>query len=180
MYSLQRKDIFQVQKNSAVFFQNPLNKQHLQAFLKSHFALRCKQINKRFIYHERNSSQDISSGLLKNSVEKFCCPHLETDIDMFFFYSNMEYDETAPVLIDSEDTNIVVTCGYAASIVNCKLLIKCKRKNFSAKDLCSKEMSKVIMALHVMTRCDLTSSFLVLAKELCGNESRKVLKLKFF
>ena len=41
------------------FFQNPLNKIHLEAFLKSHFALKCKQINERFIYHERNNCQDV-------------------------------------------------------------------------------------------------------------------------
>ena len=41
------------------FFQNPLNKIHPEAFLKSHFALKCKQINKRFIYHERNNCQDV-------------------------------------------------------------------------------------------------------------------------
>ena len=90
------------------FFQNPLNKIRLQAFLKSHFALKCKQLNIRFIYHERNNCQDISSSLLKSSVEKFCCFHLEADTAMLFLYSRIrEYDQTTPVLIDSEDTDVV-------------------------------------------------------------------------
>ena len=42
-------------KEFSSFFKNPLNKIFLQAFVKSHFALRCKQINKRSIYHERNN-----------------------------------------------------------------------------------------------------------------------------
>ena len=53
------------------FFQNPLNKILLLAFLKPHFTLKCKQLNKSFIYHERNNCQDVLSNLLKVSVEKF-------------------------------------------------------------------------------------------------------------
>ena len=103
---------------------------------------------------------DISSSLLKSSVEKFCCFHLEADTAMLFLYSRIrEYDQTKPVLIDSEDTDVVVMCAYAASIINGELAIRRKRNNFSAKELCSKEMSKIIVPLHVMTGCDVTSSF---------------------
>ena len=53
--------------------------------------------------------------------------------------------------------------------------------NFSAKVLCSKEMSKIIVPFHVMTRCDLTSSFLGVGKRTVwklvqkSTESQKVL-----
>ena len=79
-------------------------------------------INKRFIYHERNKCQVISSSLLKSSVEKYCCLHLEADAVMLFLYFRIkEYDQTTPVLIDSENTNVVVICAYAASIINGEL-----------------------------------------------------------
>ena len=70
-----------------------------------------------------------------------------------------EHDQTTPVLIDSEDTDVVVMCVYALSIINGELAIRRKRNNFGAKDLISKEMSKIIVPLHFMTDCDLTSRF---------------------
>ena len=92
------------------FFQNPLNKISLQAFLKSHFVLRRKQINKRFIYHEKNNCQDIFSNLLKSSVANYCCLHLKADTTMLFLYSRIKgYYQTTPVLIDLEkDTDAAV------------------------------------------------------------------------
>ena len=48
----ERQDILQIQNNSS-FFQNLLNKICLQASLKSHLVMRCKETNKRFIYHEK-------------------------------------------------------------------------------------------------------------------------------
>ena len=109
------------------FFKNPPNKIRLQAFLKSHFTLRCKQINTRFIYQERKNCQDISSTLLKISVEKFCCLHLEADTAMLLLYYRIkEYDQKTPVLIDLEDIDLVVMCAYAASIINDELAIRCK------------------------------------------------------
>ena len=100
---------------------------------------------------------------------------------MLFLYSRVrEYDQTTPVLIDSKDTDVVVMCAYAASIINGKLAIRRKRNNFKAKELCSKEMPKIIVSLHVMTGCVVTSSFLVLAKQLRENKSKKLQKLKGF
>ena len=111
------------------------------------------------------------SSLLKSSAEKFCCLYLETDTAMLFLYSRTKgYYQTTPVLIDSEDTDVVVISAYATSImVNLQSDV-----SFNAKDLCSKKICKTIVPLHVMTGCNVTSSFLVLAKELCGIESRKV------
>ena len=163
------------------FFQNPLNKIHLQAFLKSHFALKCKQINIRFIYHKRNNCQDISSSLLKSSVKKFCCFHLEADTVMFFLYSRIrEYDQTTPVLINSEDIDIVVMCAYAASIINGERAIRCKRNNFSAKELCSKEISKIIVPLRVITGCDVMSSFFGVGKRTVWKRVQKSTEAQMF
>ena len=53
------------------FFWNKVNKIRLQALLKSHLALKFKQLNNIFIYHKRNKCQQISPSLLKISVENF-------------------------------------------------------------------------------------------------------------
>ena len=50
---------------------------------------------------------------------------------MLFLYSRIKgFDQTTPVLIDSEDTDVVVMHAYAASIINGKLAIRHKRNNF--------------------------------------------------
>ena len=48
---------------------------------------------------------------------------------------------------------------YAASIINGELAIRRKRNNFSAKDLSSEEMSKIMVPLHFMTVGGVTSSY---------------------
>ena len=116
MYTLQRKDIFQVEKNSTVFFS-------VQQYPSVGFPeIMCRnemQTNKRFIYHERNKCQDISFSLLKSSVEKFCCLHIEAHTARLFLYSRIrEYDQTTVVLIYLEDTDIMVVRGYLCSIIN--------------------------------------------------------------
>ena len=78
---------------------------------------------------------------------------------MLFLFSRIRKNgKTTPVLIDSEDTDVVVMCAYAAAIISGELAIRRKRNNFSAKELCSKEMSKITVPLLVMTWCDVTSS----------------------
>ena len=50
---------------------------------------------------------------------------------MLFLYSRIRgFDQTTPVLIDSEDTDVVVIHAYAASIINGKLAIRQIRNNF--------------------------------------------------
>ena len=77
---------------------------------------------------------------------------------LFLFFRIRKNGKTTPVLIDSEDTDVVVMCAYAAAIISGELAIRRKRNNFSAKELCSKEMSKITVPLLVMTWCDVTSS----------------------
>ena len=59
----------------------------------------------------------------------------------------------------SENTDVVVICTFAASIINSELTIKCKWNSISAKDFCSKEMPKIIIPLHVMTGWDVAPSY---------------------
>ena len=140
------------------FFWNKVKKIHLQALLKSHFALKFKQLNKIFIYQKRNNCQHISSSLLKISVEKFCCLHLQAHTAMLLLYSKIrEYDQTTPVL-----TNLVM-CVYAASVIN-GTCTQTQKKQLQCKGPLLKKMSKIIVPLHVMTECDVTLNFLALAE----------------
>ena len=62
-------------------------------------------------------------------------------------------------------------CALAASIINGELAIRRKRNHFRAKELCSKEMSKIIVPLHAKTGCDVTSSFFGVGKKNCVETS---------
>ena len=66
---------------------------------------------------------------------------------------------------------LVVMCAHAASIINGELAIRRKRNHFSAKELCSKEMSKIIVLLHAKTGCDVTSRFFDVGKKNCVDTS---------
>ena len=99
---------------------------------------------------------------------------LAADTAMLFLYSRIrEYDQTIPALIDSEDTDVVMMCTYAGSIINGELAIRRKRSDFSAKDLSSKEMSKIIVPLNVMIGCDVTSSFFGVGKTIAWKRVQK-------
>ena len=93
---------------------------------------------------------------------------------MLFLFSRIRKNgKTTPVLIDSEDTDVVVMCAYAAAIISGELAIRRKRNNFSAKELCSKEMSKITVPLLVMTWCDVTSSLFGVGQRSVGTRVQK-------
>ena len=128
------------------FFRNPLNKVRLQSYLKTYFSFQCRTLNKRFIYHEQNICDDISSSSLHESVENLQCSHLEADIAILVVYSKIREDnQTTPV---SEDSDVVVLCAYASTITNGQLTLKRKRSIIDCKQLCSKEMANIVAPLQ--------------------------------
>ena len=46
---------------------------------------------------------------------------------LFLSFRIREYDQTTVILIDSEDTYVVVLCAYTASIINGELGIRCEK-----------------------------------------------------
>ena len=156
---------FPSKREFADFFHNPSNKIRLQTFLEGHFTSLCKTTNKRFIYHERQKCEDISSSVLKWPVHNLQCSHLEADTAMLFIYSRIRVlGDTSAVLIDAEDADVVVLAAYASSIIGGQLTVKRKKEIIDFKTLCSREMSKIVIPLHVATACDAVSTFLVLEK----------------
>ena len=54
---------------------------------------------------------------------------------------------------------------YAASIIDVDLSIKRKKANIDCKHLYSNEMAKIIIPLHVVTGCDVISTFFGIGKK---------------
>ena len=127
----------------------------MQTFLKGHFTSLCKTINKRFIYHERQKCEDISTSVLKGPVHNLQCSHLEADTAMLYIYSRIRVlGNTSAVLIDAEDADVVVLAAYASSMIDGQLTVKRKKEIIDCKTLCSREMAKIVVPLHVATGCD--------------------------
>ena len=78
---------------------------------------------------------------------------------MFYIYSQIRKSSNVDVVIDAEDTDVVVSCSYVSSILPGTIGIKRKKGIFNAKCLTTQEMAKSIIRFHVMTGCDSISSF---------------------
>ena len=88
------------------------------------------------------------------------CYHLEADTAMLFTYAQFRRNGvTKPAVIDSEDTDVVVLCAFASSKYNGILGLKRKKIIVDCGRLCSPEMTKIIIPLHVISGCDSVSSF---------------------
>jgi hypothetical protein len=93
-------------------------------------------------------------------MEDFECNHSEADTILLFIYSQMKNTNTDDIIvIDAEDTDVVVLCAYAAHRINGTLGLKRKTAIYDCKELCSKEISDVIIPLHVNSGADAISSF---------------------
>ena len=78
---------------------------------------------------------------------------------MFFTYAQVRKSSNADVVIDAEDTDVIVASSYASNILPGTLGIKRKKGIFDAKSLTAQEMANVIIRFHVMTWCDSIWSF---------------------
>ena len=78
---------------------------------------------------------------------------------MFFTYAQVRKSSNVDVVIDAEDTDLIVASSHASSILPGTLGIKRKKGIFDVKSLTTQETEKVIIRFHVMTGCDSISSF---------------------
>ena len=131
------------------FLQNPQNKISLQAFLKSHFVPRRKQMNKKIYLSWKKQL----SGHFVWLAKKFSCKLLSSLKSCYNYvvlvFQDKGYYQTTTVLIDLEkDTDAVVITAYAASIFNGKLAVW---RKLQCKGPLLKIMSKITIPLNVTT-----------------------------
>ena len=86
------------------------------------------------------------------SVPEFECLRVEADVIMFFIYAQVRKSSNVDVVIDAEDTDVIVASSYASNILLPGTLgIKKKKGIFDAKALTTQEMTNVSIWFHVMT-----------------------------
>ena len=155
----------------SAFFKNKGNKCRLQAFLKSEFARRAQEEEVTMLYCTRGECLDISKSP-SEMKPIFANDHLEADTSMFYVLSRLQMAGIElPVVIDSEDTDVVALSAHVAAMYDGVLGIKRKKGIFDCKQLCNPDMAKVIVRLHVMTGCDSVSSFYGIGKKTVWNRT---------
>ena len=103
------------------------------------------------LYCTRGECQYISV-LPTQSKPEFACNQIEADTAMFYVLSQLDKQgNTQPVIIDSEDADVVVLCAHVAHKISTLLGIKRKKSMFDCKQLSSQAMSEIIVRLQVMT-----------------------------
>ena len=99
---------------------------------------------------------------LKNDVEmeEFTCQHMEADTILLYIYSQLRKSGVEDaVVIDAEDTHVMVLAAYVAHQIKGTLCIKRKRVIYDCKTLCRSDVYDVIVLFHTHTGADAVSSF---------------------
>ena len=115
------------------FFKNKGNKIRLQTFLMNEFIKRARRDDRTIIYCVRDECFEISTFPCKEWPE-FSSNHVEADTMMFFVQSQLRrLGYTLPVVIDSEDSDVVALSAHVASKSDFQLCIKRKKGIFDCK-----------------------------------------------
>ena len=133
-------------------------------YLKREFARKACTDTTTFVYCMRGEAYNMSESPMA-SIPEMENEHLEADTAMFYVVSVLQQHSALPIVIDSEDTDVVALSAYVSTKINGVLGIKRKKGIFDCKQLCEPSMAKIIVRLHVMTGCDSVSSFYGIGKK---------------
>lgn len=145
------------------FFHNNKNKKRLQQFLKNEFKSLIKGSDKEYIYCVGSDSSSLNTGC---KVTEFECAHEEADTVLLYIYAQLQQKgNTLPIIIDAEDTDVLVLACYASHEIDGTLLLKRKQHLYNCTDMCSKEITRILVPLYVLTGTDVTSGFFAHGKK---------------
>ncbi|KAK4322236.1 hypothetical protein Pmani_007032 [Petrolisthes manimaculis] len=145
------------------FLRNPANKERLQKFLQTEFNVLCRVYpNTKFVYSVGPKCWTMPDG---NRCGNYECDHIEADTVIFFVYSKIRRSGIQTlVIIDAEDTDILVVSTYVANTIDGDLAIKRKQDIIDCRTLCPKEIADIIIPLHIHSGCDTTAAFFARGK----------------
>ena len=127
-------------------FTNPGNKIRLQEFLRNEFKMLAHQYKEiKFIYSLRDRCWDLSSEGDVH-LNEFQCSHIEADTILLYIYSQLRKNGVQDdVVLDAEDTDVVILAAYVSHQLEGVLGIKRKREIFNCKELCCKRVAEIIV-----------------------------------
>ena len=100
------------------FFKNNSNKIRLQQFLKAQFTAEAKTLDCDMIYSIQDECCSLVTGKRKELLERH---HIEAETIIFYIYAKLrEKGQLRTVIIDAEDTDVVVLAAYVAHKILCQ------------------------------------------------------------
>ena len=138
------------------FFANKGNKLRLQEFLWKEFKLLALDKPQEFFYTAREKCVNLKTSAVSPELE---CHHHEADTRLFFHASKVLSQCQNPIIIDSEDTDVVAIAAQAAHKLPGQMLLYQKGHLFDCHQMCSSELASVIVQLHAFTGADAISGF---------------------
>ena len=131
-------------------FKNSGNKICLQQFLKKEFRLLARQCpTVRFVYSLRSNCWDLSAENEDAQIKEFQCHHIEADTILLYIYSQLRKNViNDDVVIDAEDTDVIVLAAYVTHQINGNLGIKKKWTYLIASHYVRK---KLLKSLYLFT-----------------------------
>ena len=143
------------------------NKVRLQKLLKDQLKTQVGRVPGDVIYCEGETSTNLSTGVASGN---YVFKHPEADTMLLSAYAKLRtVHYSGPVVLDSTDTDVYVQAAYVSQQHIGDLMIKCKNAFINCRGMLSKEVADVIIARHVITGSDHTSSFY-------GHEKKQMLQ----
>lgn len=178
---IKRNDELPSPKQFNNMFKNSGNKIRLQQFLKAEFkTLVLQHPGTTFIYSVRERCCDLSTDV---ELDELTCKHMEADTIMFYIYSQLRNSGVSDaVVIDAEDTDVIVLASYVAHQIEGTLGLKRKKGIFNCASILAKEIADIIIPFHIHTGADAISSFYghgkpsVFDTAMKSSEARELLK----
>ena len=101
-------------------FKNSGNKIRLQQFLKKEFRLLARQCPTiQFVYSLRSNCWDLSAEYEDAQIKDFRCYHIEADTILLYIYLQLRKNGmNDAVVIDADDTDVIVLAAYVAHQIN--------------------------------------------------------------
>ena len=114
----------------------------------------------KFAYSVRTACYDLSSDEENARVPEFECQHTEADTILLYIYSQIRMPGVMDsVVIDAEDTDVVVLSAYVAHKLDGVLGIKRKKCIHDCKQMCTEEEYQSVVPLHIFTGSDAATAF---------------------
>ena len=161
----------------ARMFTNSANKNRLQDFLRNEFN-KIAQIypHVQILYSLTDNCWNLSGIGGNEQVCDYQCSHVEADSILLYIYLQLrKKGDQSPVVIDAEDTDVVVLAAYVAHTTDGILGIRRKKIVIDCRKLCLPEVAQVLIPLHLFTGADSVSGFFGHGKRtICKNAMESV------
>ena len=85
---------------------------------------------------------------------------MEADTILFYIYSQLRRKNVQDiVVIDAEDTDVIVMAAHIAHEVEGKLYLKKRNATYDCRTMCNTQLVKIIVPLHIHSGADAISAF---------------------